>query len=179
MAQINRVKDCDVVDRRATDLRASDRGATMVEFSIAGVVAMLLIGAVFDLAIGLYQYSMLTYVVSNTARSAALDTDLQRRGRAIGCNALMYGPGGLINEPDIELIGSADQSKVMPQGGEHITFSGGYLVPDERIPTPGIGAVGLVAEGQARINCFFTCSLWPDGIMVRSRSSVMMPVQCS
>jgi len=52
---------------------SSERGATMVEMSIALVALMGIVGVLFDLGLGLHRYMMLTNVTQDAAREMATE----------------------------------------------------------------------------------------------------------
>ena len=51
---------------------ANERGASIVEFAIVGIITFGLIGIIFDLGLGIRNYTLLTYATSRAARHAAL-----------------------------------------------------------------------------------------------------------
>jgi hypothetical protein len=137
-----------------------ESGATILEFAIVSVFVFMLIGGVFDIGFGLYEYTYLHYTTTRAAREIAAK----------------LATGGTCNDIRTHLssVAHREMSEAFTAGAE---ASWGYceaqighsecLSPGG--PNPQLKSFRLI--GQLPIHCYFLCRFLPAGLTVSTTIS--------
>jgi len=125
-------------------------GATMVEFSLSVLILVGLVGAVFDLGIGLRNYSLLTTVTTDIARQVSVKS-----------------PCGNIRQGTID--------RALQQMSQRYGISGGPSFVTET-PPPGTIGVDFNLVGRWPLNCIF-CLLSPRELSLQATGAVSIENQ--
>jgi hypothetical protein len=135
----------------------SDSGATIVEFAICAILLFMLFGAIFDIGLGMHRYAMLKQVTTETTRQIAVRLQTHR-----DCSFI---------ETYLRDTASPKLYKHLTPGAtphwqtEWHTSGSGLLFPTFRI------------RSQMNMECYFLCTMFPQGIPISSSSEIVIERQ--
>lgn len=144
--------------------RFNERGATMVEFSLVGLIVFGLIGAGIDFGLALWKFSNLTHAMNVAVRDMAIDL-ASRSGE--DCEDLAEDP--------VNLAAEAEAKKLLLNG----TIVLGKNLNDPTPPSETISIVSTITPltpptlsitSQMRLDCMF-CFFFPKGRPILSTRS--------
>jgi Flp pilus assembly pilin Flp len=155
-----------------------ERGATMVEFAISGVVLLFLIGALIDFGIGFQRWNMLNYVTSAVARQYAVELNSSVGGDGVPCGPFRTA----IRDRTISRFNQQFGIHVTPGvEGEALTDPGNesddYQVqvtlnpPPAALPGEDFQPMLLRLQAQLKLRCFF-CIFIPSDIVMTTKSEI-------
>lgn len=132
-------------------------GATMVEFAISLIVIILAFGAIFDLGLGVHRYAMLKQVTNESTRQIAARLQTHR-----DCSFI---------ETYLREIATVKLTKHLAPGSvpswqtQWDIASSDILYPVFRL------------QSSMNMQCFFLCSIFPNGIPVATSSEIVIERQ--
>ncbi len=121
-------------------MSGSERGATMIEFSLVALLLFALTGSIIDLGFGIYSYQRLTSTVATVTRQIAADG---------------------MNCPDRERA----RQKLEQRLQELFHQSSTVPLPEIQSLNPSTSMRTLTMTGKIPLNCFF-CFVLPEHIML-------------
>ena len=142
--------------------QSSERGSTMLEFSLIGALIIGIVGVIIDLGVGFRNYALLTNVTQEAVREVAVS--LSTGDAPSVCSAFTSSPTcAAVNT----CAGQVAQDYITSKYG----LSGNYTFTPQTVS--GGAATGnrflLSLQGQHTMDCFF-CILVPGGLILSTTS---------
>ena len=120
----------------------NQHGATMIEFALAFVVFLLIIGGIFDIGISLHRKSMLTLVSKEVSRKLSIEL-----ANTLDCSSIT-------NTINAEGKAYAQQVGVPVNSWQFRWHNSGN--------TDTFSSFNLTLSSQ--VQCFFLCNIFPNGL---------------
>ncbi len=135
-------------------------GATLVEFTLASAFFIMLIGMIVDIGIGMHNYMLLDHATEDLTREIAVD--LNSRNDCSAIRPLLYSKG---NRYITQVLG-ADGRPVWAMRWRPTQLGG----------ASGLGGSYAVMEIEGRFpaQCYFLCTLFPNGIKISASSEIVI-----
>jgi hypothetical protein len=139
---------------------SSERGATLVEFTLASAFFIMLMGMIVDIGIGMHNYMLLDHATEDLTREIAVN--LNSRNDCSAIRPLLYSKG---NRYINDVLG-ADGRPVWSMRWRATQLGG----------ASGLGGNYAVMEieGQFPAQCYFLCSVFPNGIQIAASSEIVI-----
>lgn len=136
------------------NLARGERGQTMLEFAVAGIVALGLLGALFDLGVAYRNYSLLSEVTGTSVREVVSTLGAKQ---------------GLFRCSDVTNYASKAATTAL---NEKLGISGNYAFSGQTYSLAGSN-LRIELKGEWPLSCFF-CNLMPGELKLRSTSTAMV-----
>ncbi len=140
--------------KTVTILTRGERGQTMLEFCVAALVALGLLGALFDLGIAYRNYSLLSEVTGSSVREVASTLGAKQ---------------GLFSCKDVTSYASKTATTALH---ERLGVSGNYAFTGQAYSLAGSN-LRIELKGEWPLSCFF-CNLMPAELKLRASSTAMV-----
>lgn len=135
---------------------AAQKGATMVEFALACVFLIFMLGAFFDIGLGLHNYTLLNRVTEESTRQVAVNFNTRPDCPAIRRYLEEIATPHLRDVLGADVKGEPEWCMRWHDSGEGGNF------PVLRI------------TGRFPISCYFLCSFFPDGWLLSSTTEIVI-----
>lgn len=131
-------------------MSTQEKGATLIEFSFAAIILMLLLGALFDIGIGMHNWLLLRHVTEESSRNIAVD----------------LATGSCDVKARLETGATHKLRNILGADAKEKELSWSYKLEKSNLTYPL-----LHINASFSSPCFFLCPIFPNGLPVSASSA--------